>query len=236
MKSGIYKIENIINHKIYIGSAANIKLRWSSHKSNLKNNIHENKHLQKSYNKYGEINFSFSILEFVKKENLIIQEQFWYNFYKNNGFTFYNFNDIVENPMKGKTHTIETKNKISKINKGRKWSEETRMKMKSRVPWNKGKTGIYSNEVKIKIANSLKGKKLSKETKEKLKGRTPWNKGKKLPPISEWHRQRVIEANTGINNHFFGKHHSEETKKKISEHHKKLKNCSGCYGDRVISS
>lgn len=51
---------------------------------------------------------------------------------------------------------------------------------KGTVPWNKGKTGIYSAETLRKIGEA----------------------GKKR---------------TGTSNHFYGRHHSEETKRKISE-------------------
>lgn len=36
--SGIYKIENLINHKVYIGQSINIFRRWKDHMRNLKNN------------------------------------------------------------------------------------------------------------------------------------------------------------------------------------------------------
>ena len=50
---GIYKI--IINNKVYIGSSFNIQRRLIQHKSNLKNNKHDNQHLQNAYNKYKKI-------------------------------------------------------------------------------------------------------------------------------------------------------------------------------------
>ena len=62
-KSGIYKILNIINNKIYIGSAVNIDRRWSEHKSLLTNNKHHSKYLQNSFNKYGTENFLFEVVE-----------------------------------------------------------------------------------------------------------------------------------------------------------------------------
>ena len=60
---GIYCIENLINHKKYIGQSANIEMRWRSHKSELRRNVHINDYLQKAWNKYGEDNFQFYILE-----------------------------------------------------------------------------------------------------------------------------------------------------------------------------
>lgn len=60
---GIYCIENLINHKKYIGQSVNIEARWRYHKSELKRNIHENDYLQNAWNKYGKDNFKFYILE-----------------------------------------------------------------------------------------------------------------------------------------------------------------------------
>lgn len=60
---GIYKIKNLKNNKIYIGSSNNIEKRINEHFRNLKNNKHPNKHLQLSYNKYGKENFTYEILE-----------------------------------------------------------------------------------------------------------------------------------------------------------------------------
>ena len=46
---GIYKITNIVNNKIYVGSAINISNRFKTHKRLLKNNIHFNSHLSGFY-------------------------------------------------------------------------------------------------------------------------------------------------------------------------------------------
>lgn len=62
-KCGVYCIENLINHKKYIGQSGDIKSRWRSHKSELRRGIHGNDYLQKAWNKYGEDNFRFYILE-----------------------------------------------------------------------------------------------------------------------------------------------------------------------------
>ena len=67
-------------------------------------------------------------------------------------------------------------------------------------------------EVRDKIGNANKGKPKPPFTEEhrrnisnSLKGQTAWSKGKKFP---QW---------SGENHHFYGKHHTEETKQKISE-------------------
>lgn len=57
----IYKIQNLINHKKYIGLTNNIQRRRSRHFTDLKCNRHNNSFLQKEYNIYGAENFSFNI-------------------------------------------------------------------------------------------------------------------------------------------------------------------------------
>lgn len=57
----IYKIENLVNHKKYIGLTNNIARRRARHFTDLKRNVHDNHFLQKEFNIYGEQNFSFNI-------------------------------------------------------------------------------------------------------------------------------------------------------------------------------
>jgi len=77
MATGIYCIENLINNKKYIGKAKNINVRNEYHFSRLKNNKHDNEYLQKSWNKYGESNFNFYILEECRSEDLNEKEKHW---------------------------------------------------------------------------------------------------------------------------------------------------------------
>ena len=60
---GIYKIQNTITLQIYIGLSNDIIKRKKSHISSLLNNKHDNKHLQRSFNKYGINNFQFTVLD-----------------------------------------------------------------------------------------------------------------------------------------------------------------------------
>lgn len=55
----IYKIENLVNGKKYIGLTDNIKRRRNRHFTDLNCNRHDNHFLQKEYNIYGKDNFSF---------------------------------------------------------------------------------------------------------------------------------------------------------------------------------
>lgn len=112
--------------------------------------------------------------------------------------------------FKGKYHSKESKEKMSKSHKGKILSKETKFKM-SLVRTGK----IVSEETKKKISLAHIGMKHTKETIKKMsiarKGKIPANKGKKL---SEEHRLKSIKT---LRPHRIGEYkHSEETKRKMS--------------------
>ena len=61
--SGIYKIVNLKNGKFYLGSSKNTTRRWARHKSALKHNKHHCTYLQRSWNKHGEKHFIFEVIK-----------------------------------------------------------------------------------------------------------------------------------------------------------------------------
>jgi len=75
IKTGIYKILNNVNNKVYIGSATNIGKRWRDHKWYLNHNKHHNSHLQASWNNYGSDSFEFSILLECSIDELLEKER-----------------------------------------------------------------------------------------------------------------------------------------------------------------
>lgn len=136
---GVYKIENMINHKVYIGQSVDIYTRWYNHKHDLRNGSHYNSHLQQSWNKYGEENFDFCIVEKCDEQFLDQLEISYIAFYKSyNGQFGYNLtlggeggipnnetreklskaNSGANNPMFGKRHAKDTKKKISEALSG----------------------------------------------------------------------------------------------------------------------
>ena len=116
MKSGIYKIINKVNGKTYIGKSLDVKERRYSHFYLLRKNKHGNQHLQASFNKYGEKNFEFSIIEFVADNQLNTREIHYINTLKPE----YNIMKTIENKLrmsqssKDKLSTYQTKKYKSK--------------------------------------------------------------------------------------------------------------------------
>lgn len=99
-KSGVYVIENLIDGKYYIGSSKNIRVRKMQHFSDLKNNRHTNRHLQGAFNKYGEENFKFEILEYCGVERRLPREQKWIDLF--NDENCYNMCVLAHAPSLGK--------------------------------------------------------------------------------------------------------------------------------------
>lgn len=121
IKSGIYKITNIANGKIYIGSSVNILNRKNTHFSLLRKNKHYNKHLQNSWNKHGERNFKFEILEYVsfknRKELFEVEQKWIYETKCYNNEIGFNIEKVVKD----------------RDRYGFKISEETREKLRNKI-------------------------------------------------------------------------------------------------------
>lgn len=129
MSTGIYLIRNLVNDHIYIGSTSqSFEERKYQHFIDLKGNHHGNKHLQSAYNKYGEENFFFEILEYCNPELCLEIEQSYLDFiFDPNLFpeeTVYNLSKYAGSPMKGLNHSQEVRDKISKIHSGKAHSKE----------------------------------------------------------------------------------------------------------------
>lgn len=82
---GIYKIQNKINGKIYIGQSVNITRRLWEHKT-FKNAKPEN--IDYYIQKEGIENFKYDIIEECEKDSLIEREKYWIQYYDsyNNGY------------------------------------------------------------------------------------------------------------------------------------------------------
>ena len=181
---GIYRIRNLINNKCLYGSSKDIQKRWVRHKRNLNNNTHENILLQRSWNKHGEENFVFELIQKCNIDLLLIIEQ---KFIDNN-INGYNLapaqgGDIISNHPNNK----EIRNKISKTVKHRiaLLSEEDRKYLSHPGEQNPNwKGGVSEKICPICNVNTISPR---ANTCSKCRNRS------------------------GQNNPFFGKKHSPET-------------------------
>lgn len=76
MRTGIYKIQNKINGKCYVGLSVDIDKRWAGHiyKAYCETDKEYNKHLYRAIRKYGLDNFNFEVLEICDKDALPSKE------------------------------------------------------------------------------------------------------------------------------------------------------------------
>lgn len=81
----VYKIENKINGKVYIGSSINYLQRWRQHKTDAFNlmNYKYNYPLYQAMRKYGLENFEFSIIgkDYSSIEEMQLEEHKWILYY-----------------------------------------------------------------------------------------------------------------------------------------------------------
>lgn len=191
--SGIYAMKNIVNGKMYVGSAIDLGDRRKVHFGKLSRKQHANPHLQSAFNQYGKQSFEFIVLEFVEdKSRLIEREQFWMDCHE------------CCNPDKG--YNIRQK---AESNLGLKASEETRRKLGLVRKGNKNSRGTKQSLETIE------------KRRLKLVG-NQWNKGKKKGPLSEQTRQKISKALKG-NPKLLGAVRSDDFKRKVSEGMKRFK-------------
>jgi len=88
IETGVYSIsfQNSDNPKCYVGSSSRIsfktgylgiRARWNSHLSLLRLNKHYSKKLQNAYNKYGEANMMFRVLEITEPDKCLLREDYY---------------------------------------------------------------------------------------------------------------------------------------------------------------
>lgn len=194
--SGIYKIENIITGKLYIGQAVDYEKRKISHINALRGNYHSNKYLQKSWNKYGENAFEFSLviecdveqlneleIEYIRRFDTVIP----------NGYNMTKGGDGV----RGFKWSEESRVAASESRKGKRTGADSPWFGKTRVPETLEKMRIATSalwqnpEFRQHQVEAHTGKKQSDETKRKRSIALMGNVNNKRA-----HRYRCVE--TGV--------------------------------------
>lgn len=215
--SGVYKIENVINHKVYIGQSKNVVSRFK--RGHLLPNVGKETILKRAFQKYGYENFT---VEMIKETyDLDYWEIFLIQIYhatdRRCGYNMTMGGDGGDT-FSGRHHSEETKKLMSlhSASRGKVYTLEQRYAMGSR--W-RGKH--HTEEQKRRMSESCKGinrgpksKEHKRKIAETLKGNTPWNKGVKMSeeqrmrqreikrkvydgPQGELIKQKLREANVG---------------------------------------
>ena len=123
---GIYCIRNVANGKIYIGSSTKMQKRVRKHIGCLRNNTHDNRHLQAAFNKFGEDDFEIFVLATVIiPDQLRVVEQIILDDHKAYDRK-YGYNK--SRTTAACTHTDESKNLLRLKNLGKRYSPEVNSK------------------------------------------------------------------------------------------------------------
>lgn len=113
--SGIYTITNKTTGRLYIGESLDIYRRWhDEHIPQLRKNRHYNKELQNDFNKYGEENFSFEVLERYSENNpistkarILILESYFITQFGKAGISLYNLENTLVEILSGNKIPVE---------------------------------------------------------------------------------------------------------------------------------
>ena len=189
--SGIYKITNNANGKIYIGQSLDVKHRIRSHRYLLNKGTHTNNYLLKSYDIHGAECFSYEII-YIIEDQTITKEQI-----------IKILNDKEKYYIQ-KYHSFEMGYNLTSGGENKIFSETSIKKMRE-----SHKGYIPTLIQRQRISNSLKNRTISAEHRLKL---SISNKGKKRTNTV---KQKMSESRMGSQNNRYGTHHSEESKRKI---------------------
>jgi group I intron endonuclease len=176
--SGIYILQSLSDtSRIYVVSSNDLRRRRNRHFSYLRRNKHENPKLQRHYNKYGEDDLVFEVIEsgdYFNKQHLLSREQGWYSHFRCNNIEIPYFNickiagsnsglERTQSWLDNLNKSLRGKNAGEKhFNFGKHLSQETKDNI------SKGELGkIVSTEGRINISNGQKGIRQSKETIDK---------------------------------------------------------------------
>ena len=159
--TGIYKIENTVNHKVYIGQSKDTIKRLKEHLR-----YEENPHLKSAFDKYGFNKFSFEVIK--ETYDMDYWEMYLIHIYHSQD-SQYGYN-ILPGGEGGD-------------------SEVTRQQWQNPVIRQKRIEGqkkvVHTPEWNRKVGESQKGKTVSEETKEKIR-----EKRKLQAPMSEESKQK----------------------------------------------
>lgn len=191
-RTGVYRITNVVNGKVYVGSASFcLERRMSGHRNSLANGAHHNRHLQRSWNKHGPTCFRFDVLEYCDPEECVRREQFFIDSLSAADPRFgYNISPTAGSNL-GIKHTINHRAKTSAALRARVTKPETRAKRSATLLGHP-----VSPETRAKVAAARLGKPLSPTHREKVgkASKAWWDAHPERRKFSDQHKFRISQA------------------------------------------
>lgn len=156
MESGIYRIRNVVNEKMYIGQSINVEKRLQTHLKELQSGEHANYILQKDFDNYKEENFVFEKIHTCEEEFLNPMEKYFIEKYNTtyNGYNIKNGNSAVKSKYKNKSLKEKLLEKFNSFSSIDIEIENTRLQSwKAMKDIEYGIVDIYCNNDNYKIMN-----------------------------------------------------------------------------------
>lgn len=218
MTIGIYSVTNKTTGKRYIGMSLQIESRFRYHRWSLVRGNHHNKKLQRAWNKYGSDDFTFDLLEIfddADTEQLVTREKHFIRLHDTfkNGYN----SSLGGDGQVGFVVDPDRLKRMSEVMKGNKYglghrrSDDFKKRMSEVC-----KVAKDTDEAREVARANLKRLWMDKTFREKMlllhKG-NQYTKGKRM---SVANRMNLSELQTGENNTFYGKRHSQSSKAVMS--------------------
>ena len=164
---GIYKISCAANRHLFIGSAKDFDMRWNEHLQLLRKNKHFCQPMQSAWNRFGERQFAFAVIEHIGDEDskyYLARESAYIRSFQSKGVGLFN---TVAMGCSGRVFNQERiSSKISSTlqYKAVSMSEEDRKAL-----WGRGRKGMpLSEEHKRKMSETMSGGKRSLEVRKRM--------------------------------------------------------------------
>jgi len=202
----LYKIINLLNHKVYIGQSIHETERWRQHKYFGRNPEKTGQYIHRAISKYGIENFQYEVIAMCRssEDTNELEVQLINQYDSRNPLKGYNVASGGEtpwnlglpkdkNPLTGIPRPQETRKKISKGNSGKsmpKWSNERKVYMSKIMAGRR----LPLEQIK-KISNSNRGQIRSEETKLKMSVSHMGNRSR-----ASFNEQQVREIKILLNN------------------------------------
>lgn len=182
---GIYKITCAANRHLYVGSCKDFSARWQEHRKLLSQNKHFCPTLQTAWNRFGERQFAYSIVERIGDEDAsyyLQREEAYIRSFAGKGVLMFSLQAHGCSSRMFSQEQINLKIATTLQYKAASMSVEDRKRL-----WGVGRKGKpLSNEHKRKMSEQLVGQRRSVETKRAM------SIGQKLSFANNPERKRAI--------------------------------------------
>jgi hypothetical protein len=160
-----------------------VECRRNVHFSMLRRGVHDNRHLQHAFSRYGESSFEFSVLLICEEVELLIKEQDFIDEYKSadrsHGYNIW--------PTANRTvQSDEQRANLSKSHMGHRHPPEVRAKISAAL-----RVRVRRPESIEKVSRALTGRKLSPEHIAK------WKAAQTFGPLTAEHKKKISDGNRG---------------------------------------